>query len=206
MMRTHPYMTVVEHFAPPQRRSPMCPHMPLSPVGEYSLATIASVITYRNEFYEIMTCCTDCAQHISMNPGLYLVFEGEKVYAKHKDTGHKVQEVKRVRGPSCEAVCGDQMHAIRNKTIKDSCLCVPNGFIPARDILKQAKDMRDFSPPKSPGPSCKETCDKHQMNAIRNETIEGSCLCVPRQGFVSSGDILKHAKDMRSFDVPTRGE
>ena len=199
-MRTHPYVRTVEHFAF-QPGQPMCPHMPLTPTGEYSPATTASVVKHRNELFEILTCCTMCAKHIAMNPGLYLVFEGEKVYAKHKDTGHKVQEVKRVQGSSCVDICGDQMHAIHNKTIKDSCLCVPHGFIPVGDILKQAKDMQAFIPPETFRPSCKETCENQQMDAIRNETIEGSCLCVPRQGFVSSSDILRHAKDMRSSDA-----
>ena len=52
-----------------------------------------------------------------------------------------------------------------------------------------------FSLSKESFNSCRETCEKHKMNALHNKNIKNSCLCVP-DGFVSAEDIHKKAHNM----------
>ena len=42
----------------------------------------------------------------------------------------------------CRETCGNyKMEALHNKNIKNSCLCVPDGYVSAKDIHKTAHNM-----------------------------------------------------------------
>ena len=144
-MRTHPYTRIIENYT--TGTQPMCPHMQRTSSGDYVPATLSSIIEHRGEQFEIMTCCGACAQQIAMKPELYLVFEGDEVYAKHKDTGEKVQKVKRIDvKQACLKACGNNMDAVHNSDIQRSCLCVPKDkpFVSAKEIVKRAPVMKHF--------------------------------------------------------------
>ena len=77
-----------------------CPHMSINSKGEYMATNEMTPFPYKNKYYELHTCCKQCAlQMIDMTESefesLYKpIVKGDHILIHHRDTGEIVQKMK----------------------------------------------------------------------------------------------------------------